>query len=549
MKIKKIKDMKFIEKSKLFAGLISGILVLGVSCTDLEEDLQTELTQQINTSGTTPSAESGGNGGNGGGSSILAGPYATLRNGSANHGGYWSVQSVSTDEMAITQKGGDWYDGGIWLDVHRHTQGPTNDPINGAWGNLFAGVNECNSKLAETLTPNEEAQIRALRAYYYLRLVDMYGRVKIVTTPGVDAPQATRAQVYSFVESELLAVLGIPAVSASMDLSGSDLTTDDDKYRINQYAALGILSKLYLNAEVYTGTPQWQKAYDAANYIINNSGYTLVDGTYEKNNLGKRPGVATDPEKLSGYATIFAPNNQNNPEIIWSIGYDATTGPNMNFTQMTLHYSSQFSWNLQSQPWNGYVALEEFYNSYDDADLRKANNFIVGEQFDSGGNTIVDYSDSADPVLNYTPAVNELEPNAQRDGGTRLGKFSFEQFGKDNMNNDYPIVRLGEMYLNRAEASARLANNWTLAAPDVNMIRARAGLAAMTSITADSFLAERGREMFMEATRRTDLIRFGKWGQAWWEKPADAGTFTTLMPIPQAQIDASSGSLTQNPGY
>ncbi|WP_041633145.1 RagB/SusD family nutrient uptake outer membrane protein [Maribacter sp. HTCC2170] len=542
--------MKFPNKSILLKGLVSGLLVFGAACTDLEEELQNEITEQFSVDGNAASAEGNGNGGNGGGSASLLGPYSKLRDGSANHGGYWSVQSVSTDEMAITQKGGDWYDGGIWLDVHRHTAGPTNGPIGGAWGNLYGGVAECNDKIANGgLNANELAQVKALRAFFYLRLCDLYGNVKIVTTPGGDAPQSNRAAVFAFVESELLSTLGIASVSPAMDLSGSDLTVADDKYRINQFAALGVLAKLYLNAEVYTGTARWQEAHDAADYIISNGGYTLVDSSFEKNNLGKRPGVDTDPEMLSGYATVFAPNNQNNPEIIWSIEYDDVTASGMNYTQMTLHYSSQFSWNLQAQPWNGYVALEEFYNSYEDGDARKSINFIAGPQLDAGGNQIVDYSDSADPPLNYTTNVNELEPNAQRDGGTRLGKFSFQQYGKNEMNNDWPIVRLGEMYLVRGEAAARNAADWSMALADVNIIRQRAGVAALASVDADSFLAERGREMFMETTRRRDLIRFGKWADAWWEKPVDAGAHTELMPIPQDQIDAAGGSLTQNPGY
>jgi hypothetical protein len=116
------------------------------------------------------------------------------------------------------------------------------------------------------------------------------------------------------------------------------------------------------------------------------------------------------------------------------------------------------------------------------------------------------------------------------------------------MDNDYPIIRLGDMYLIRAEATARIAGNWNVALPDVNTIRARAGVAPLTSLTAEEFLAERGREMFMEVTRRQDLIRFGKFNDAWWEKPASAA-FRNVFPIPQEQIDASGGSLTQNPGY
>ena len=115
------------------------------------------------------------------------------------------------------------------------------------------------------------------------------------------------------------------------------------------------------------------------------------------------------------------------------------------------------------------------------------------------------------------------------------------------MNNDYPIVRLGDLHLIHAEAVSRDAGDWSLALPEVNAIRARAGVSAMSSITADQFLAERGREMFQEASRRTDLIRFGQWGGTWWEKGASA-EYRELMPIPTEQLTANS-NLTQNPGY
>src|SRR5690606_33037441 len=191
----------------------------------------------------------------------------------------------------------------------------------------------------------------------------------------------------------------------------------------------------------------------------------------------------------------------------------------MNFAHMTLHYSSQFTWNLVSQPWNGYSALEDFYNSYDDSDARKKANFIVGPQFDYNGSAILDYAATDGQLeLDYTPEINELEPNASRKGGARLNKFSFRQFGRDDMDNDMPLVRLGEMYLIRAEGMARAGGDWSLAIPDVNTIRARANVGPMASMTADSFFDERGREMFMETTRRQDLIRFGKFDDPWWEK-------------------------------
>lgn len=530
---------------KLF--LLCGALVTVSACTDLDEVLVGEVPAQF--SGTEPSFATF-DGGGAGPADAVSSAYNQLReSGSANHGGYWSIQSVSTDEMAITQKGGDWYDGGIWIDMHRHTFGVTNDPINGAWGQQYSAIGACNTSLAAgNLDANQTAQVRALRAFFYYRLLDLYGRVKILTEAGGNPPQATRAQVFAFVEDELKASLGITSV-IGMDLSASPLAAGQTRYRINRFAALGLLAKLYLNAEVYTGVARYAEASAAAGYIIDNGGYALCGDGCSVPNAAQRPSVASDPDELSGYAAVFAPNNQTNPEIIWAIAYDNVSGPNMNFAQMSLHYSSQFTWNLQSQPWNGYSALEDFYNSYDNTDKRKANNFIVGPQLDYEGSAILDYAASGGELeLDYTTSINELEPNASRKGGARLGKFSFRQGQRDNMDNDMPIIRLGDMYLIRAEADARAASNWSLALTDVNTIRARAGVAALGSITADEFLAERGREMFMEVTRRQDLIRFGKFNSAWWEKPASAA-FRNVFPIPQGQIDASSGTLTQNPGY
>lgn len=524
------------------------VLFMMGACTDLDEVLVGEVTE--------PFAEEEptfGNfdGGGGGPSDAISSAFNQLRSaGSANHGGYWSLQSVSTDEMAVTQKGGDWYDGGIWIDVHRHTAGPTNGPVTGTWGQQYTAIGACNTLLASgNLDANQTAQVRVLRAFFYYRLMDLYGRVKIVTTPGVDAPQATRAQVFAFVESEILSALGIAAVTPAMDLSASDLTETSSVYRVNHFGALGLLAKVYLNAEVYTGTPRYAEAAIAASYIIDNGSYVLCDTGCSVPNPGQRPAVASDPDVLEGYAAVFAPNNFNNPEMIWSIPFDHVTGAGMNFVQMTLHYSSQFTWNTRDQPWNGYSALEDFYNSYDNADKRKAANFIVGPQLDYNGSSLIDYAATDGNLeISYVPEINELEPNANRVGGARLGKFSFRQGEQPEQDNDFPIIRLGDVYLIRAEATARAAGDWSLAANDVNTIRARAGLSAMGTITADSFLAERGREMFQESSRRQDLIRFGKYDDPWWEKSASA-PFRSLFPIPQEQIDASGGTLTQNPGY
>ncbi|MFL2624775.1 MAG: RagB/SusD family nutrient uptake outer membrane protein [Flavobacteriales bacterium] len=530
--------MKTINKIILAIGLIG----ITYSCTDLEEDLIGDLTSDFSVEGIST-------GGSGGGGDALTGVFNAVRNaGTANHGGYFSVQSVSSDEMAVTQKGGDWYDGGVWLDVHRHTFTPANGPITGTWSQQYGSIGQVNNAITNGgLDATQMAQAKVVRAYLHWRLMDLYGNVIIADGSG-SSSQSSRSTVFNWVEGELLSALGMGSSFDLSKLSNSALGTNDVKYRINQYSALGILAKVYLNAEVYTGTERYSDAAAAAGHIIDNGPYTLSDSSVSVPNLGKRPSVASDPATLNGYAAIFASNNENNPEIIWSVEYDEATAGGMNFHHMSLHYASQYTWNFEAQPWNGYVALEEFVNSYEAGDARRKANFITGPQLDYGGNALVDLaSDSPTPEIVYSIGINELEPNAARTGGFRLGKFSFKQFARPDLDNDYPIVRLGDVHLVHAEATARAAGNWALALPEVNAIRARAGVSALSSITAEGFLAERGREMFQEATRRTDLIRFGKWNSSWWEK-TNSDSFRSIFPIPTEQLTANP-SLQQNSGY
>lgn len=523
------------------------MLFMAYSCTNLDEVLEDELTTEFSDDGVNVI-----DGATDGGilpSGALAPAYNRLRNGSAGHGSYYSAQEVSSDEMTLGQKGGDWFDGGIWLRMHRHTFDSSNGTFNNIWNDAYGGIGEANLALSNALSPSEVAQAKAIRAFFYWRLLDNFGRIKIITASGGDAPQGTAAQAFDFVESELLDILGIAAVTANMDLSGSDLGVAPEPYLVNQFGALGLLAKLYLNAEVYTGVAHYQEADWAATFIIDNGPYQLCADGCDVINLAKRPAVASDPDRLEGYAAVFAPNNQFNPEMIWSIRYDAVTATGMNFSQMHFHYSTQLTYALDEQPWNGYQVVEAFYNSYDAADARKVANFLEGPQLDFGGSALLDFAaDDDDLQLDYTPEIAELEPNSVRESGVRGQKFSFQLFGRPEMNNDYPIFRLGQVHLIRAEAKARNAGDWSLAEPDVTALRDRAGLGPLPSITADSFLAERGREMFMESSRRTDLIRFGEFGSTWWEK-SNSDSFRTLFPIPQDQINASGGTLTQNPGY
>jgi hypothetical protein len=530
-------------KDLLKYSLITAMMFGAVSCADLDEEILDSYTEDFDPA--NPGVGVKNNVNKATPNDGLAGAFSRVLDGTANHNSYFSVQEVSTDEAVITQKGGDWFDGGEWLTMHRHAFASTGTGgLENTYKDTYAGIFQCNELIAKAeTTTGGKAQLRFLRAYYYWRLLDVFGNVKLTVATGAssDVAQSTRAQVYAFIEAELLAAI-------------SDLPDGKQEYgRASKAAAYALLSRLYLNAHIYTatasgtgtgttytiGATKYQEAIDAANQVLNSGVFAIT---------------AALPE----YADVFSPANVENPEHIFVAPFDEATGGGMNIAQMTLHYPSQLTYKLASQPWNGYSTLEEFYNSYEAGDKRRANNFIVGPQTDLSGNPILDLAfDKADEdgaAINYTPAINELAPNGSRQAGARLGKFSFKIGQNDNMDNDFPLLRVGEVMLNRAEALARLGGgfNGAAALPDVNLLRARAGVAALGSLTETDLLEERGRELFSEALRRTDLIRFGNWGKTWWEKAAHPDfDYRILMPFSQNSINAAASGipLVQNPGY
>ena len=137
-----------------FAFFFSAVLIFS-SCTDLEDTLEDTLVDEFSNDGVDT-------GGGGGSSGATVAAYNKLRDGTAGHGSYFAVQGVSSDEMAITQKGGDWFDGGIWLRMQRHTYLSASGPLNDTWNNAYGGIGQCNTTLGGTLTPGEDAEVRVI---------------------------------------------------------------------------------------------------------------------------------------------------------------------------------------------------------------------------------------------------------------------------------------------------------------------------------------------------------------------------------------------------
>jgi hypothetical protein len=123
--------------------------------------------------------------------------------------------------------------------------------------------------------------------------------------------------------------------------------------------------------------------------------------------------------------------------------------------------------------------------------------------------------------------------------GARLGKYEIALGAKENLSNDFPLFRLTDFYLMKAEAEIRLGNNGD---NYINPIRTRAGVSTWSGAGLDSLLAERGRELFCEGHRRQDLIRYSKWTQSWWKKDAHAPGLETF-PIPKWATDVNSNLL------
>lgn len=448
---------------------------------------------------------------------LKASAYQRIVGNWGGHNGLWSILEVASDEAVIAQKGGDWFDGGLWLRMHRHEYNPQEGAINNGWAYCYTAIGDINLLLQQY--PDVAAlgaELRVLRALVYLWLIDTWGNVPIILETDDDPtpPTNTRQEVFNFIEQ---------SVNDNIAL----LSTDNTKTTLNYWSAKMILAKLYLNAEVYTGTPRWADAQAQLDDIINNGPFSL------ENN----------------YFANFSTNNGGSSENILTLPYDQDNAGGFNLAQMTGHYLTQFTFDLQEQPWNGYASLEEFYNAYEATDSRR-NSFLVGPQFSSTGERLVDASaEAADPdgpPLTFTPEINELEPNSLRQAGARIGKFEFQSGAASSLSNDWPIFRYGDVLLMKAEVEWQLGNAAN-ALTYVNMVRSRAGVADLATLDADILLAERGREMFAEGWRRSDLIRFGKYNDAWWEKPA-SDSFRNIFPIPTAQIDANP-DLVQNPGY
>ncbi|WP_460964573.1 RagB/SusD family nutrient uptake outer membrane protein [Spirosoma litoris] len=480
----------------------SALMLAGQSCTNLDETTY-DVIPTSGTFGTTAAQQA-----------ALIGP---LYNGLGDYYGNLTNLNTTTDEQIVPTRGGDWKDGDNWVRLYTHTWDPVtdNNQFNGPWNWCYNNITSINQQLGTIKDAGVIAELKTLRAFFHYEAMDLFGNAIIADQVSAGTPkQSTRADMFAFVEKELLAAY--PNLSS---------TVGGAYYgRMNKYVADMILAKMYLNAQVYTGTPRWADAITRCNNIISSGKFQIV-GDFFSN---------------------FVTQNQNSAEIILATPFDKSKRQGFQVQMQNLHYLNQLTYNLGTAPWNGFAAVTEFYNSFDDKDVRKKM-WLVGQQYKADGTPLMD---DAIPLA-FTPEIPSLVLAAGAPGrvaGARSVKYQIQTNNSfTSQDNDFVVYRLADVYLMRAEANLRLGNTAT-ALTDVNLIRKRAGMPDFTTLTLSDMLAERGREMAWEYHRRQDQIRFGTFGDAKRFKPKDADSHWTLYPIPRDQL-ALNPNLKQNPGY
>jgi hypothetical protein len=515
------------------AATLAGALLLSpiLGCTDLTEVPKSAITPDQYYR--TPGEIVGG----------LASVYATMQQVVQN---YYNLSEVTTDEIIVPTRGSDWYDNGQWLDLHYQTFTPNSSATLGfgdpAWRDTFQGVARANVLLDALKNVDfadkkvVTAEIRALRAFYYFELQDLFGGVPIVTDIAVTPrPANTRAEVFAFIETELKAARPDLPVSWSAAMNG----------RLTQGGVDAILASLYLNAQVFTGTvtatglqkgtAHWQDAIDASDRIINSGQYSL----------------------MSDWRKNFTADNNTAPEIIMAAKFAHASGQGVHFIQQALHYN-QFT----PSPWNGFSVIADTYFAFNSNDIRKQI-FLSGPQVNI--ETGLPVKDRAGNPLIFNP--NIVDPTAApENAGARILKWPADpaHVGSEN-GNDYATFRLGEIYLIKAEAMNELGQTAQAVALVNSTTRARAfaGASECPSCQAtpnpivatnqqqfrDAILQERLFELTAEGKRRQDLIRMGKYTTGRWTfKTTDTPPYKVLMPIPQPAID-NNPLLKQNAGY
>ncbi|SKC87430.1 Starch-binding associating with outer membrane [Ohtaekwangia koreensis] len=493
-------------------------------------------------------------------------------------GDRWLLQELTADQFVWTQKGKHGYDDGNWIRLHNHAWNPDQGQIYGSWTGPYQGIGQCNILIRDLtrldyptlgLTEADKvrhlAEIRTLRAWFYFFLLDFFRSVPIVEDIETIKPQSTAQEVFAYIEKEIKESL-------------PNLPKNARSGRWDQGGAASLLVRLYLNAEKWIGTAMYTECAQYAQAIIDGEyGTYTIDPDYKG---PFRSGVKgyKSPENIFEF-----PHAKNIYEFGWM--YNAM-----------MHYQARYSLDNDWGGWNGIhltpsldlngdelpYTLGKPYEKFADSDKRKQpfhttatggeyeGFFLIGQMYEfnkakgfgyDSTKTVKGTEEWNGQPLKFVDQVGRFseKPNGrwqegshvntgEENSGVRLLKFPWLPMSQNLFQfNAAPEIRLAEIYYSLAECKYR-AGDKAGAAVLLDAVRERnfkaedwddqSYEADLSKLTDDEFVDELGREFLGERHRRTDLIRWNKFGSEWWDKPADAAD-KTIFPIPNQAINAN----------
>lgn len=455
----------------------------------------------------------------------------------------WNAQELSTDEAIMA-----WNDATI-KDFHYQNWGASDVFIMALYSRIFYTIAISNEFIRtsgdkipavsgdyQKNLQYYQAEARFLRAFSYWHAIDLYGNVPFVTEddrPGSYSPRRIeRADLFDYLESELIELSDLLAPAKTNEYGRAD-----------QAAAWMLLAKLYLNAEVYIGQDRYT---DALTYIKK-----VIDSPYQFDN---------------NYQRMFAADNDQSPEIIFPITCDGLNTQSYGGSNYIIHAATGGATmplpGIGSSGWGGIRTVKEFVSLFG----------VSESDFTTEDPAFTNIADKRgkfffDPI-EWIWDISNVETFTQGIGITKFTNFNADgsqaaNYHAEFPSTDIPVFRLGDAYLMYTECVLRGASGGdkATAVNYVNKIRERAFQNAdhnitESQLTLDFILDERGRELYWEGHRRTDLVRFGKFTSAdylWqWKGFSQVGreteSYRDLYPIPQNDLIANE-NLIQNEGY
>lgn len=524
---------KRLNKFFQFISIVLVTILISTSCTDLVEESYTELRADgfFKTDEDIEKA--------------LVPVYSQLRQVCCGWQGNFDLQEESADILITPTRGGSWFDGGTYIRLQLHNWSANQNQPGNLWNRTYTGINNANRLLfqienAEFDIPNEEAlvaEIKVARAFYYRFLLDNFRNVPLITSfdvpEGFLPEQAAPDELFNFIESE---------ITNNVDLLSS--ANDQSVYgRFNRWAALTTLAKLYLNADIYIGTPKWEQVIEVTSEIIDSGLFTLE----------------------SNYRAPFSTDNFQSEEIIFAIPFEVDVAEEFHIHMKSLHQANQRTFQLRSNPWNGTGVQPHFVDSYDSDDQRLYDSWLSGIQLAANGDTLqMSQNDSlVGKPLEYQNELISIHDTAENDL-FRIGKYEIAPNSSSSLSVDFPVYRYADILMMKAEAILRNGGNSAEAAALVNEVRARSFepdkqvspdelMATInlygTSVEYGRMLQELGWEFAAEGRRRSDLVRFGVFTTgSWGVDHIPNGEHRNIFAIPDDAINRNP-NLVQNPGY